>query len=225
MIDSSFVSRGIAAAFVVFQLAGCGGAEPSDEQLAEDESAAVEGSQGSRAVDGDPAATGSPESDAGSVEQPFVLTAMDLTAYERGLRREVELLASAQERLRQAQDGEQQLEILGEVQPQELRREGAAAAGLPAERYEAIASAIEDVLGKLDMGETMRQMMPSAADLAAMSPEQRAQVEENARQMQAAWGDPYEGLDAATADALEVRSAELRQLRAERTGLLFSVAQ
>ena len=43
--------------------------------------------------------------------------------------------------------------------------------------------------------------------------------------MQAAWGDPYEGLDPVTADALEASAAVLRGLRAERLGLLFNVAQ
>src|SRR5690606_26499373 len=155
-----------------------------------------------------------------SIEQTFALTAADIDAYEQGLRREIEVLRAAQERLRQSGDDEEQLEILGEIQPRELRREGATAAGTSEDRYARIASTINDVLGKREMAAASQQMAPSAADLENMPAELRARVEENLRQAQTAWGDPYAELPADTAAALQRRSDELARLRAEHSGLL-----
>src|SRR5690606_31158407 len=121
-------------------------------------------------------------------ESAFAPTSADVVAYEQGLRREIEVLRAARERLRQAETDDQVLEILGEIQPPELRRDGAAAAGTSEARYAQITSAINDVLAKREMAAASQQMMPSAAELDSMPPERRAQVEENLRQMQAAWG-------------------------------------
>src|SRR5690606_2732185 len=126
-----------------------------------------------------------PESE--PAEPAFAPTAADVAAYGQGLRREVELLRDARERLRQAGSDDERLEILGEIQPRELRREGAAAAGTSEARYAQIVSAFNDVLAKREMAAASQQMMPSAAELDSMPPEHRAQVEENLRQMQAAW--------------------------------------
>lgn len=150
----------------------------------------------------------------------FELTVADLELYEQGLRREIELLRSARERVRQTSDSSEQLEILGEIQPAVLRREGAAAAGTSEQHYARVQSAISDVLGKHEMGAATRQMMPSEADLANMPAEIRARVEQNMREMQAAFGDPYEGLSDDVADALRQRLDEFAQLRAEHIGLL-----
>jgi hypothetical protein len=70
------------------------------------------------------------------------------------------------------------------------------------------------------MAEAARQMMPSSADLENMPAEVRARVEENMRQAQAAWGDPYAGLAAEAVEALQRRVDELARLRAEHIGLL-----
>jgi len=225
MNESFLHLRAVPAVLLILQLAGCGGADPGGASPADDspaaESTALEEAPATSGSDARAPAAASPQLTA----QTFVLTAADITAYERGLRREVEMLAGAKERLAQAANSEDQLEILDEIQPQRLRQAGAAASSLAEERYERIASAVNDVLGKLEMGETVRQSMPSEEELAKMPPELRAQVEENLRQAQAAWGDPYEGLDEATVAALRARIDELRRLRAEHVGLLLNMGR
>lgn len=196
-------------------LAGCGGDDARDGLSSTESAPAIEAR--------DAAPTPPPDEPVGTPEQPASAagpTVADVAAYEQGLRREIEVLRDARDRLQQAEGDEQRLEILGEIQPHELRRHGAAAAGASEARYNQITSAINDVLAKREMGAASRQMMPSPADLESMSPEQRAQVEDNLRQMQAAWGDPYEGLEPATAEAVEQRADELARLRAEHIGLL-----
>ncbi|HEX6994713.1 MAG TPA: hypothetical protein VF339_11280 [Gammaproteobacteria bacterium] len=216
--------RAVLAVLLILQLAGCGGADPGSASPAGDSLAAE-----STGLEEAPQTSGSdaPALAAASHEaaQTFVPTAADITAYERGLRREVEMLQGAKERLAQAGDDEARLGILDEIQPQRLRQAGAVASSLAEERYEAIANAVNDVLGKLEMGEAARQSMPSEEELAKMPPELRAQVEENLRQVQAAWGDPYEGLDDAAVAALEARVDDLRRLRAEHVGLLLDMGR
>lgn len=213
--------RAVPAALLISLLAGCGGADPGGSAPADDSGNSPQAS----GVAEEAPATGGPAAASPDAAETFVLSAADVAAYERGLRREVEMLEAAEERLGQAERDEDRLEILGDIQPQELRRAGAAAAELAEGRYELIANAVNDVLGKLDMGEATRQMMPSEEDLAEMPPEVRERVEENVRQMQAAFGDPYEGLDQAAAAALEARVDEIRRLRAEHLGLLLDVAR
>src|SRR5690606_1506017 len=118
---------------------------------------------------------------------------------------------------------DERLDILGTIQPSELRREAATATGVSEERYRRVTSAVNDVLGKLEMASASRQMMPSAEELANLPAEARARVEENLRQAEAAWGDPYSGLASETAAALEQQTDALAQLRAEHIGLLTRI--
>lgn len=232
MNPCAFHLRGLAAALVIFQLSACGGSDPSgDEPLPNEAAESQESAGGSGVAEAASGGTAAPASAAGggsvagSAPQAFTLGVADLDAYERGLQREIEILQSARERFASAGDDEARLEILAEIQPQVLRAAGAEAAEVPEERYRNISNAMNDVLGKIDMGEASQQMIPSEADLAEMPPELRARVEENVREMRAAWGDPYEGLEAETAAALEARVDALRTLRAEHTGLLLSVGR
>ena len=223
--------RGVAVALVAFQLSACGRSDPSGDAPLPNDSAS---SQDSAGASGAPTAAGGCSAAADGVAaggatagsaQPFTLGVADLDAYERGLQREIEILQLARERFASAADDEARLEILAEIQPRVLRQAGAEAAAVPEERYRTVTDTVSDVLGKLEMGDATRQMMPSEQDLAQMPPELRAQVEENIRQMRAALGDPYEGLEADTAAALEARVDALRALRAEHAGLLLSVGR
>lgn len=206
--------RAAALALFALQLAACGGETANDESTTT-ESPLPTAEQNSAPPPPSAAPPASPPT-----EQTFALTVADIDAYEQGLRREIEVLRAAQERLRQTADDEEQLEILGEIQPRELRREGATAAGTSEDRYARVTSTINDVLGKREMAASSQQMAPSAADLENMPAELRARVEENLRQAEAAWGDPYAGLPADTVPALQQRSDELARLRAEHIGLL-----
>jgi hypothetical protein len=208
--------RGAAIALLTLQLAGCGGDTAEQQPPADDTQPAATESAPPRASSAPPPAESAPT----AAEQPLALTVADIDAYAQGLHREIELLRSARQRYRQAESDAEQLEILGEIQPGELRREGAAAAGVPADRYRRITSAVNDVLGRIEMTAAARDMMPSRAEIEDMPPEHRARVEENIRQMQASWGDPYAGLSPEAAQALQQRTDELARLRAEHIGLL-----
>ena len=215
---------GAALALLAVQLGGCGGSSTEEQPSAATSSAAIEtATPTSSAPSSSTPSLAAPASAAPSAApaETFSLTVADLAAYETGLRREIEVLRAARQRLRDAESDEARLEILGELQPQVLRREGAAAAGTAENRYAQVSAAVGDVLGKREMAAAAQQTAPSAADLEAMPAELRARVEENLRQMQAAWGDPYAGLDADTAEALQQRANDLAQLRAEHIGLLL----
>jgi hypothetical protein len=199
----------MALLILALQLGGCGGDDPADDAPAVEPPAVTTE---------EAAPIAEPAIEPGT--RSFALTPADLDAYEQGLRREIELLRAARERLQQAANDDEQLEILGAIQPRELRREGAAAAGVAEDRYERITSAVNDVLGKREMAAASQQMAPSAAELESMPAELRARVEENMREAEAAWGDPYAGLGEDTAQALQQRQDELAGLRAEHIGLL-----
>lgn len=194
-------------------LAACGG--NADRPRPEDAVATAE----TAAARDDTAPAG-----AASAEPAFVLRAADVEVYRRGMQREREVLLDARQRLGGARSANDTMNILLEVQPAPLQREGARAAGVSEDRYRRVADAINGVLAKREMGGAMQsQMAQAAADTLDMPPELRARVREGLRQSEAAWGDPYAGLTPEAEQALRAHEAELAQLRAEVIGLQLRI--
>lgn len=215
---SSGIGRGAALVILALQLAACGG-DTGDDGARPEAAPPVARDETSPMPPPEETSTAAERPDV-AAEQAYMLTAADIDVYEQGLRREIEILRSDRERYQQAESDEERLEILAHIQPRELRREGAAAADVPEERYARILTAINDVLGKREMAAASESMAPSAADLANMPADVRARVEENLREAREAWGDPYAGLSAETTEALQRRAEDLARLRAEHIGLL-----
>lgn len=187
---------------LVLFLAGCGGDQVGEEEEPdlpqEEEEVAMPETTGETSVE----------------ETPFVLTASDLDIYERGMRGGIARLEQAAEEKRAARSGTDTLQAMAVVVGSTLDQHMAQAAGVPLERFRAIREAVDEVLGKLQMGGLHAQMREQM-DTTNVPPEQREAMRENLRQMEAAWGDPYGSLTPEAAEALRARADELAQLRTE----------
>jgi hypothetical protein len=92
-------------------------------------------------------AGGAPASSPAAAPSPAPLTGADLAAYARGREREVALLRGALDRLRRANaDSAARREAVLGATLRSVEREGAAAAGLPLERYRALGARMDTVL-------------------------------------------------------------------------------
>jgi hypothetical protein len=194
-------------------LSACGG---------NDSDAAASGA----AADDTAAVAAAPAAEAASTSQASadtVLTPEDLDRYQRGVGKETELLRDAQQRKAEAKTGSDTLEVLGSVQEWQLRPEAAKAAGVDEGRWQLIQGRVDAVLSKLQMGPAMMAQM-NAMDTTSLPPAQRAQVRENMKQAQAAYGDPYAGLAPETAEAFRARADELGRLRTEYMEALAKVS-
>jgi hypothetical protein len=153
-----------------------------------------------------------------------VLTPEDLDRYQRGVRRETELLRDAQQRKEEARTGSDSLEILASAQEWQLRPEAAKAAGVDEARWQRIQGQVDAILSRREMGSAMMAQM-NGVDTASLPPEQRAQVRENTKQARAAFGgDPFAKLTPETAEAFRARADELGRLRAEYLQALAKVS-
>lgn len=191
-------------------LSACGGGDAAQEEQFVEETQVAE-----------PA---TPIEETPATQETFVLTPADLALYERGMRAGVARLEQAAEEKRAARSGTDTLQAMAVVVGNTLDEHMARAAGVPIERFGAIRGAVDEVLGKLQMG-GMHAQMREQMDTTNVPPEQREAMRENLRQMEAAWGDPYAGLTPETAEALRARADELARLRAELLGATMRLAQ
>ncbi|MCA1586919.1 MAG: hypothetical protein LC791_19825 [Acidobacteria bacterium] len=85
-----------------------------------------------------------------SVTRAFELTDHNLNAYERGLKKEIEAVRSAQERSRAATTARERGEAIQAAFEDATIVQGAAAAGLPIEQYRELRETIHGIFRTLD---------------------------------------------------------------------------
>lgn len=199
-------------------LSACGGA--SDESPAEGAAAQEAAAPAGEVAHAPEVATPTPA--ATPADAP--LTPADLDAYVRGMQKEIELLKATLAKVedaKQRKDDAAQTSAVLEVSMADRDTPAAAAAGLPVERWKHVKSRVTAIIGGVAMREQLAGM---GGDTAGMTPEQKAEQEENLAAMQAQIPDPYRDLDPAVVEALKARHGELAALHAESTGLLFKAA-
>ena len=137
------------------------------------------------------------------------LQASDIDAYLLGLAKEVQLLRDEYAKIEQARaadDSAAETDALFAMTANGIDEAGAHAAGLALPRYGFIKERIDTTESKLEM----------LAGLATMEGDTGA--------LQAEVGNPYDGLDAAVAEALKGRHGEIASLRGEAIGLRLKAA-
>ena len=137
------------------------------------------------------------------------LQASDIDAYLLGLAKEVQLLRDEYAKIEQARaadDSAAETDALFAMTANGIDEAGAHAAGLALPRYGFIKERIDTTESKLEM----------LAGLATMEGDTSA--------LQAEVGNPYDGLDAAVAEALKGRHGEIAALRGEVIGLRLKAA-
>lgn len=152
--------------------------------------------------------------------------ALDVAAIDAlvvGIRKENEMLSSVAERMPAAETDLAKLELMGEVQPAKLEEAGAVAAGMEAGDYRALKDQLFTVIGMAEMRAMLEQQI-AAQDTSGMDAEAAAQATQAAEEMKAQFPKPYDGLDPATAEAIQGRLQELTELRGTHIGLLFKAA-
>ena len=117
----------------------------------------------------------------------------ELDSYERGLAREIEVVRAAKERERTASTPQERGAAAQAQWEDQTIPEGAKGAGLSAERYREIRTAVHDVLQTLDFQGKIEG--PLSIDTARAAPEMKARL---AR-------DAYAELDPSSAEALRAR--------------------
>jgi cellulase/cellobiase CelA1 len=136
----------------------------------------------------------------------YALTKGDLETYERGV-------AFENARLREAvgQGGAEGMSAFVAALPEQTEPAAAADAGVELDRYRNVKLAVADVLDRVAMRAT--KVVPDA-------PTDDATVHASVAEMQAAFDDPYAGLDPTVAQAFAVRLERLRTLHDENAALL-----
>lgn len=140
---------------------------------------------------------------AGAAGPAFAFTAADVDSYERGLKREIELVRAAQERARTATTPQQRGEAAQAQWAEQTMPEGARSAGVPVDRYRQIRESVGEVLQTLDYQGKIDG--PLSIDTTRVDPEMRRRL---AR-------DPLAELAPASAAALRARLDRLTPLWAE----------
>ena len=146
----------------------------------------------------------SPPASADAAAAPAAaVTAADVEAYARGLGREIEVIRAARERVRTATTpAERGAAIQAQFAPQTMP-EGAAAAGVPAPRYEQIRETLGQVLQTLDFQGKIDG--PLQLDTTRVGEDARRRMR----------SDPLAELPAASAAAIRERLPRLAPLWAE----------
>jgi len=147
----------------------------------------------------------------------------EIDAYVRGMRKEIELVKAAAEKVKQAQaakDDQAELSAITAMAMGDFDTPAAAAAGLPVARWQEVKRKVVATIGGVD---TRKQMQDMAGNIEGMTPEQVAEHQRNAEAMLASIPDPYAGLEPAVVEALKARHDELARLNAESIGLRMSV--
>jgi hypothetical protein len=134
---------------------------------------------------------------------PLAVTAADLDVYERGLRREIEVVRAAQERARAATTPAERAAAAQAQWADQTMPEGARSAGVPPERYREIREAVDGVLQTLDFQGKIDG--PLTLDTTRVSPEMRERLR----------GDPLAALPPASAAAVRARLPRLAPIWAQ----------
>jgi hypothetical protein len=206
-------TRRLAAALLALAtVAGCGrGAAAAADAAASADSAAPAASP---ATDGAPAASGAAVTAADAQPGPSTVRPEEVEKLRTGMQAEVAFHDSALARIKQAKTGNDSMAVLTELISGKSDEKGAAAAGLPLERYKTLRIVVTQALGARQMGQSPMMRDMAKTDTSEMSAEQRAQFRENMRQMQAAWGDPFKDFPAETRAKLESEGAHIDTLQA-----------
>ncbi len=130
-------------------------------------------------------------------DAPLAFTEADLDGYERGIRKEIELVKTAQQRAMDAATPEERGEAAQAQWEDQTIPEGAKASGLPEERYRGTRRAVHEVFKTLDFQGKIDG--PLSIDLSQVSPERRAELAK----------DPFDALAPSSAAALRSRMERL----------------
>lgn len=216
------ISRCTVALALAMGTVACGG--DADEETAADEQQ-QEVAQAQDAGSQPAAPTGAP------------LTAADFDAYERGIRKEKEILEELVKKAAAATKDEEKMELMMAAMEDQTMDDGARAAGLSLERYRELSNRMDQVLGassKSVMGSALRQQtaaseaqidslaaqgLPAAqiADMRKGNAQMREQMDTNEKN----------ALEQIAPDAREVfqqRALQLDSLRMTTVGLRLKVA-
>jgi hypothetical protein len=216
------ISRCTLALALALGTAACGG-DAEEETAAEEQQEEVAQAQDAGMQPAAP--TGAP------------LTAADFDAYERGLRKEKEILEELVKKSAAATKDEEKMELMMAAMQDQTMDDGARAAGLSLERYRDLSQRMDQVLGassKSIMGSALRQQtvasetqidelasqgMPAAqiADMRKGNAQMREQMDANEKT----------SLEQVAPDAREVfqqRALQLDSLRMTTVGLRLKVA-
>jgi hypothetical protein len=161
------------------------------------------GRDAGRASGHDSAGPATGASAATSSSGPVALTDADLDVYERGLRKEIELVKAAQERARAATTPQARGEAMQAQWKEQTMPEAARAIGVAPERYRQVRETVHQVLQTLDFQGKIEG--PMQMDTAHAPPEMKARL---AR-------DPMADLPPASAAALRARLDRLAPVFAE----------
>ncbi len=150
------------------------------------------------------------------------LTVADLDAYEKGVAREIEVIDAAAKDLGAAKSSTDTLAALGKAMEHETRAAGAAAAGVPIDRYRTISTTVDGWLGGASMDEPMRKQLDDSekgiADLPAdQQAAMKANLAERRKELEQMRETREAGIPAEIREALRTRGPRLDSLR---TGLV-----
>ena len=221
MSRTHFYRVAIAAA-ITLTMAACGG---SDDEQATDEQPADATSQ--------EAAPTQDMSAAGSVP----LTSADIDAYERGMKKEMEIVQDLVKQAEGPTDDAKQLQLMTAALEDQTMDDGAQAAGIPLERYRDLRNRMTEVLSASSlsiMGAALReQARQSEAQLnefagQGMTAEQIAQSRKNVQEMKdqldAQERTTLEAIAPDAREAFKQRALRLDSLRMNTVGLRLKVA-
>ena len=135
--------------------------------------------------------------------RPVAFSEADLDAYERGLRKEIELVKAAQERSRTASTPQARGEAMQAQWKEQTMPVAAQAIGVAPERYREVRETVHGVLQTLDFQGKIEG--PMQMDTAHASPEMKARLA----------SDPLAELPPASAAALRARLDRLAPVFAE----------
>jgi len=174
---------------------------------------ACSGSNADKAIDTTVSGAAAPSSTAeiatppAPVVGPLVLTASDLDGFEKGLRREIELVRAAQERASRATTPEARGEAIQAQFEDRTIADAAPASGLSAERYKLVRETLHEILETLDFQGKISG--PKSMDTARAGDAMRARLR----------SDPYTALDPAGAAALKSRMDRIVSIYVEYVNL------
>jgi hypothetical protein len=196
--------------------------------------------EGEAAEDVPPEAAAQDAAQQGSVpaDAAAPLTLADIDAYERGMRKEKEIVEDLVRQAENTTDDMKQMELMTAAMEDQTADEGAQAAGLPLDRYRALRNRMSEALGASSlsiMGSALRQQaalseaqLDTLAQQGAMAPAQIEQSRQNALQMrQQLEAQEKAGLEIIAPDARDAfreRALRLDSLRMVTVGLRVKVA-
>lgn len=155
------------------------------------------------------------------------LTAGDFDVYERGLRKEIDLVRQVQAEYASAGPAEQ-AGVLLRALPEETMPTAAREAGVSLDHYRSVAGILDEALGARAMSTMMTGMM-AGMDTTDLSPDVREQVREQMRTNTEALAQTqettYERIPASLRELFNERAARLDSLKSYLAGLRLSLGR